>query len=150
MTAGNMEHTKRQKWHRPLVSKRVANTLRKKAIRNGTYGTFDADTGIGWEAAWDQPSPLLNNNMNDINSSNTNSSTNTNNEANREKIPWREIIPYKETKRERTRETRAQKIEDLLQTADDKIYEHRKIVQERKPLPGIENTIKQMIQKSRN
>mmetsp|Transcript_24809 Transcript_24809/g.46337 ORF Transcript_24809/g.46337 Transcript_24809/m.46337 type:complete len:161 (+) Transcript_24809:408-890(+) len=43
----------REVWHRPLVSKRVANDIRKQAIRDGTYGTFDADNGIGWEPSWD-------------------------------------------------------------------------------------------------
>jgi hypothetical protein len=40
-------------WHRPLISKRVANVIRKQAIREGTYGKFDTVTGVGWEPNWD-------------------------------------------------------------------------------------------------
>jgi hypothetical protein len=40
-------------WHRPLISKRVANVIRKHAIREGTYGSFDNLTGVGWEPTWD-------------------------------------------------------------------------------------------------
>jgi hypothetical protein len=44
----------REVWRRPLVSKRVANDLRKKALRDGTYGQFDAATGTGWDPLWDR------------------------------------------------------------------------------------------------
>ena len=127
---------KRQRWSKPKVSKRIANTLRKKAIRNGTYGTYDPNTGIGWDASWDN---------HNTNTPTTKSSLSCNNEN----IPWMEIRPRKETKRERTREARAKKIEDLLTTADDKILEYRLAQKEKKPDPGIENLIKKMMKDSR-
>lgn len=130
---------RRQRWSKPKVSKRIANTLRKKAIRNGTYGTYDPNTGIGWDASWD------NHNNTTFNTPTTKSSLSFNNEN----ISWMEIRPYKDTKRERTREARAKKIEDLLTTADDKILEYRLAQKEKKPEPGIENLIKKMMRNSR-
>ncbi|KAL7449533.1 hypothetical protein ACHAWC_002804, partial [Mediolabrus comicus] len=41
------------KWRKPVISRRVAGDLRKAAIRSGTYGKFDSETGIGWDPAWD-------------------------------------------------------------------------------------------------
>ncbi|CAM9250997.1 unnamed protein product [Ectocarpus sp. 6 AP-2014] len=46
------------KWQTPRVSRRKANVLRKKAIRDGSFGSvvMDADTGKaigGWDPAWD-------------------------------------------------------------------------------------------------
>lgn len=43
----------REAWRRPVVSKRVANDLRKTALKQGTYGDFCSSTGIGWNPEWD-------------------------------------------------------------------------------------------------
>lgn len=43
------------RWRKPVISRRVAADLRKLALRSGTYGTFDACTGLGWDPAWDTP-----------------------------------------------------------------------------------------------
>ena len=43
------------KWRKPVISRRVAADLRKLAIRSGTYGSFDTETGEGWLPAWDAP-----------------------------------------------------------------------------------------------
>lgn len=40
------------KWRRPSISKRKANVMRKQAIIDGTYGSFDAEKG-GWLPEWD-------------------------------------------------------------------------------------------------
>ena len=125
----------RQKWYKPKVSKRVANTLRKKAIREGTYGSYDAMNGVGWDPSWDLTTTINSN----ANSSSFNSSN----------IPWMEIRPHKESKRERTREARANKIEDMLTMADDKILDYRLAQKEKKPEQGIENLIKNMVKASR-
>ena len=67
------------KWRRPRVSRRKAATMRKAALVNGTYGSWDAatgalrggsysaaprtscatplPTGTGWDPAWD-PTPM--------------------------------------------------------------------------------------------
>ena len=120
--------SKRQRWHSPMVSKRVANTLRKKAIRNGTYGTYDATTGIGWDKSWD-----------------INEKGNHTNDFNSDRLPWMDIRPYKETKRERTREARAKKIEDLVTVADEKILEYRLAEKAKKPPPGVESRLKKLM-----
>eukprot|EP00904_Undaria_pinnatifida_P009232 jgi/Undpi1/5439/HiC_scaffold_2.g00718.m1 len=57
------------KWRTPMVSRRKANVLRKKAMRDGSFGSvvIDPDTGkatAGWDPAWDifkppTPRPLM-------------------------------------------------------------------------------------------
>ena len=51
------------KYIRPLISRRIAAKLRKRAIVDGTFGSFkllDANNNIlgGWDPAWDQPKKL--------------------------------------------------------------------------------------------
>lgn len=138
-----------EKWRKPAISRRVASDLRKAAIRAGTYGKFDAETGVGWDPAWDAPerrqplfdaadiaddapidvadSMLLGTNKGAIQS----------------------IRPPKETKRERTREARALKIESLLKEADAKIEEYRLEKEANKPVPGIEEEFKRAMKGSR-
>ena len=70
-------------WHKPAISGRKAAVLRKQAIREGTYGAFDPATGRGWDPLWDTPAKVAS------------------------------IRAPKESKRERTRESRAQRIEQL-------------------------------------
>jgi hypothetical protein len=41
------------RWRKPVISRRVANGIRKEALAQGTYGTFDPNTLTGWDAAWD-------------------------------------------------------------------------------------------------
>ena len=110
---------KRQRWMKPMVSKRIAKTLRKTAQRNGTYGTYDPETGIGWDPSWDIDSGSR-------------------------KINWMQIRPPKETKRERTREERATKIEKLVEEANDKIAAYKIEQINKKPEPGIENLLKRL------
>lgn len=45
----------RQRWWRPIVSRRKAKVARKQAILNGTYGSFDLEAG-GWLPEWDEVS----------------------------------------------------------------------------------------------
>ena len=78
-----------KKWFRPLISRRKAAVMRKAAIADGTFGSFDKTTGIGWDPQWDI----------DVYNARGN-------------IPA--LRPPKGHKRERTRETRAQKIESHL------------------------------------
>lgn len=122
----------RQRWKGPIVSRRVAKDLRKKAIREGTYGTYDALAGIGWEKSWDEG----------LFQSGADSGASVG------KINWMEIRGFKETKRERTRESRAKRIEALLEVADDKTMEFRQKNRDAKPEEGIANVIKQMIKGS--
>mmetsp|Transcript_10805 Transcript_10805/g.23445 ORF Transcript_10805/g.23445 Transcript_10805/m.23445 type:complete len:143 (+) Transcript_10805:61-489(+) len=104
-----------ESWRRAAVSGREAAILRKAAVREGSYGAFDPATGRGWDPLWDKPGKTAS------------------------------IRPPKETKRERTRESRAQRIEQLLEQADEKIETYRKAQQEKKPEPGIETLFKKMM-----
>mmetsp|Transcript_19159 Transcript_19159/g.28630 ORF Transcript_19159/g.28630 Transcript_19159/m.28630 type:complete len:138 (-) Transcript_19159:469-882(-) len=102
------------KWAKPKVSRRIAATIRKQAVIAGTYGSFDSATGVGWDPKWD----FDNNNYQGA------------------KIG--RLKPPKLTKRERTRESRALKIEEKLAIADGKIEEYRVNIEESKPKGGIE------------
>merc|ERR1712127_294171 len=102
------------RWRGPAVKPRQAARIRKMAIIHGTYGTFDFETGEGWDAAWDKGGKIGS------------------------------LRRPKETKRERTRESRAVKIETLMEGMDQKIEQYRQTVEERKPPPGIENFIKKI------
>lgn len=134
------------KWRKPAVSKRVASDLRKRAIRDGTYGTFDAKTGVGWDPVWDAPQPnkkaILAHGNDDAGAMATIDVLGSN--------PGliASIRPPKETKRERTREARAQKIEDMLAKADEKIEEYRLEQEGKKPKPGIEEEYKRLLKGS--
>jgi hypothetical protein len=93
-------------WRRPVVSKRVGNTLRKQALAQGTYGSFDAATGIGWDPAWDLK---LKQNQYQV-----------------ERFGG--IRPKKKTSRERNREDRARQVEEQLESSQEKLedyYNHK-------------------------
>ncbi|CAJ1953122.1 unnamed protein product [Cylindrotheca closterium] len=92
----------KQIWRSPIVSKRVANTIRKKALRDGTYGSFDTETGAGWEPGWD----LV------LKSSQYRVSR------------YGGILPPKKTSRERSREERAGELEEHLESRMEKIEEY--------------------------
>ncbi|CAM9521708.1 unnamed protein product [Scytosiphon promiscuus] len=57
------------RWRTPMVSRRKANVLRKKAIRDGSFGSVVIDKGTGkaiggWDPSWDifqvpAPRPLM-------------------------------------------------------------------------------------------
>jgi hypothetical protein len=89
-------------WHRPLISKRVANDIRKQAIREGTYGSFDSMSGVGWEPTWDL-----------VLYSNRYQSQRIGN-----------LKPSKKSSRQRSREERAQKLEDNLAGQAQAMEEH--------------------------
>ena len=132
------------KWRKPAISRRVAGDLRKAAIRSGTYGKFDAETGIGWDPAWDAPDrrhPLA------AGVEDTRSMDSILLGTNKGAI--QSIRPPKETKRERSRETRAQKIESLIKEADAKIEEYRLEKEANKPKTGIEEEFKRAMKGSR-
>mmetsp|Transcript_16131 Transcript_16131/g.27243 ORF Transcript_16131/g.27243 Transcript_16131/m.27243 type:complete len:160 (-) Transcript_16131:96-575(-) len=136
-----------EKWRKPAISRRVAGDLRKAAIRAGTYGKFDAETGAGWDPAWDAPDrrhPLL-----DAVAAVDDTESMDSILLGTNKGAIQSIRPPKETKRERTRETRAQKIENLLKEADEKIEEYRLEKEANKPKPGIEEEFKQAMKGSR-
>lgn len=134
------------KWRKPAVSARIASDLRKQAIRSGTYGTFDASTGMGWDPLWDHASKakaveIKNNSSGDIMMENKG--------GNYGGIQLTLLRPPKETKRQRNRETRAQKIEKLMEGMDQRIEEFRLEKEAKKPPPGIEEEFKKYMKSSR-
>lgn len=111
-------------WKPPLISNRVANVLRKQAINEGTYGSFDTEALRGWDAQWDV----------DLASS-------------RSKGTGRiKIRPPNKTSRQRTRETRAKKLEATMQDMDGRIETYYQGKQNAKPAKSFENFHKQLMQ----
>jgi hypothetical protein len=110
-------------WRRPVVSKRVANVIRKQALREGTYGIFDSNTGLGWDPQWDL---ALN--------------------VNQYKVTrFGGIQPSKKTSRERSRAERAMKIQDNLETRLEKMEEYYSGREEsRVQEKGFEETFKRL------
>ena len=139
------------KWRNAVVSKRVAADVRKLAIRSGTYGKFDSNTGIGWDPAWDAPERER---MIDLQLQHPNEKSADTLAADNQQFMGRNpgrihsIRPPKETKRQRGREDRAQKIENLLAQADEKIEEFRLEQASKKPKSGIEEEYKRAASKS--
>jgi hypothetical protein len=103
------------RWRKAMVSKRVAADLRKQAMIDGTYGTFNAQTGVGWDPQWDNPGrmPSL-------------------------KAP-------KDSRAFQSREKRAIKIETKLADMDQQIEDHREMLRNRKPEPSFENYYKRLM-----
>lgn len=85
-----------EKWRKPRISKRVAGVIRKQAIQEGTFGSFDPETGKGWDPKWDAV----------------------------RQTGTMQLRPPKLTTRQRTREQRATKIEKLMEDVDEKIDAH--------------------------
>ena len=92
----------REVWKRPKISKRVANDLRKTAIKTGTYGSFCSATGVGWNPQWDL---VLQQHRYEV-------------------TRFGGIRPAKKTSRERSREDRALKLEEKLETRLELIEEY--------------------------
>jgi hypothetical protein len=92
----------KQVWRRPIVSKRVANDLRKQALRAGTYGSFDTVNGVGWEPTWDI---VLKSNQYKV-------------------TRFGGMLPSKKTSRERSREGRVKQLDEQLETAQQKMDEY--------------------------
>jgi hypothetical protein len=90
------------RWRKPAVSKRIAAVVRKHAVQDGTFGSFDPETGKGWDPKWDSV----------------------------KQIGTMQLRPNKMTARQRSRESRAQKIEGLVEQMDDKIDENTQVSRE--------------------
>ena len=138
------------KWRKPLVSPRIAADLRKRAILSGSYGSFNVETGVGWDPLWDspkakaQPVPTQ-----DVGEKLMSMEQEEERGGNYGGIQLTLLRPPKETKRVRTREARAQKIESLVKGMDKKIEEFREEKMAKKPPPGIEEEFKKMVKGAR-
>ncbi|EEC50715.1 predicted protein [Phaeodactylum tricornutum CCAP 1055/1] len=113
--------TKERVWRNPLISNRIARTLRKQAIVDKTYGSFDAETGIGWDPQWDVQVAI-------------------NKAQGQGRYPSIKIP--KKTKRNRTREARALKIEANMVGMDERMEDIWKQRQASKPPKTFENLYK--------
>jgi hypothetical protein len=86
-------------WTSPAISARKAAIMRKQAVRDGSYGTFNSETGQGWLAQWDIDVAL---------------------QKPRGQGRHRTRVP-KKTKRMRTREERARKIEEKMVGMEERV-----------------------------
>ena len=114
-------------WHPPRISKRKAAVLRKQAQREGTFGSFDPVTGQGWDPAWDLEVAM----------------------ANPKGLGrYMRLRVPKKAKRHRTREERAQKIEEKLVGMDERMEELHAARHRSKPPPSFELTYRTLVKRS--
>ena len=92
----------REVWRRPLLSKRVAKTVRKQAVEDGTYGSFDTNTGMGWDPSWDL---VLHSHRYEV-------------------TRFAGIQPPKKTSRDRNREERARTLEKALEGREEAMEQY--------------------------
>jgi len=100
----------RVRWKRPVISTRVAKELRKHAIHQGTYGSFE--NGVGWDPAWDA--------------------------ALSTKQKYGRLQPPKLNKYVRTREERARKIDEAVSTMDQQIEDYYQEKHDAKPVKDFD------------
>lgn len=101
---------------------------------------------MGWDPLWDHAAKakaveIKNNSSGDIMMENKG--------GNYGGIQLTLLRPPKETKRQRNREARAQKIEKLMEGMDQRIEEFRLEKEAKKPPPGIEEEFKKYMKSSR-
>ncbi len=97
----------RGKYIAPKVSRRVAANLRKRALVDGTYGSFSLEQGGGWDPEWDkQPKMYM-------------------------------MRPFKGHLRERNRESRAQKVSTAMEGMPERLANLEREVKSRKPKKDI-------------
>jgi hypothetical protein len=111
-------------WRPPLLSKRKAAMLRKEAIRTGSYGSFDAEKGTGWDSAWDVELAV----------------------ANPQGLGRYSYlrIPKKSAQR-RSREERALKIEAKMEGMDERMEQLQADRHKNKPIKTFEHTYKELM-----
>lgn len=110
-------------WRGPAISNRIANVLRKTAIREGSYGSFDVETLRGWDSQWDIDLEIA---------------KARGNGRHRLRVP-------KKTSRQRTREARAVKIEKNMEGMQERIEEFYAEKQAKKPAETFENMYKKLM-----
>ncbi|GKY97288.1 hypothetical protein MPSEU_000687200 [Mayamaea pseudoterrestris] len=113
----------RSHWKPALISNRIASVLRKQAVREGTYGSFNTETLTGWDAQWDVELASI-----------------------RSQGSGRiQIRPPNKTSRQRTREKRATKIETTMQDMNERIESYYQEKHSAKPAKTFENNYKQQM-----
>jgi hypothetical protein len=124
----------RKKYSKPLVSNRKANVLRKQAIVNNTYGTFDIETGIGWDSEWDKQIQY-----------NKSSEIIKNNMISQSGVGRIRVLKPKLSKHYRTRDDRVKQIEQKLIGMDERIEQLYAERLKNKPTITFEYTYDQMV-----
>lgn len=115
-------------WHPPKISKRKAAVLRKRAKREGTYGSWNPENGQGWDPAWDVELEMAKPHGSGR---------------------FTVLRPPKKTSRQRTREERARRIEEKLVGMDERIEELHAERIRNKPKPSFEEEYKKMMLKKK-
>jgi Mitochondrial ribosomal protein mL59 len=138
----------RRCWHKPKVSRRKAHVLRKHAIRTGTYGTFDPETGTGWDASWDadlfQRGSVGGGGIQSSSIADGDAATGRARQGGGGLGRYRVTVP-KRTKRQRTREQRAQLIDRNMADMDARIDEYYAAKHAAKPPDTFENLHKNLM-----
>jgi hypothetical protein len=110
-------------WHPPAISGRISSVIRKQAVRDGTYGSFDKETGAGWDPVWDV----------ELAKSRSAGSGR-----------YRQGV-HKHAGRVRSREKRAQKIEKNMEGMDQRMEDYLAAKAGRKPPNTFENMYKKLM-----
>jgi hypothetical protein len=112
-----------QVWRGPAISSRIANVLRKTAIKEGTFGAFNPEALCGWDPQWDVDLAIV---------------------KARGHGRTRVRVP-KKAGRQRNREMRAQKIEKNMEGMEERIEEFHSQKQASKPAETFENYYKKLM-----
>ena len=110
-------------WRPAPISNRIASVLRKTAIREGSYGIFDTQTLKGWDPQWDIDLEIA---------------KARGHGRHRLRVP-------KKTSRQRTRETRARKIEANMDGMMERMEQFHAEKQAKKPPETTENMYKKLM-----
>lgn len=110
-------------WRPPAISGRIASVIRKQAIKDGTFGSFNSETGAGWEPQWDVELAKA---------------------RSKGAGRYRQGV-HKHAGRVRTREKRAQRLEANMEGMDDRIEEYYAKKSSQKPKKSFENLYKKLM-----
>jgi hypothetical protein len=110
-------------WRPPAISGRIASVIRKQAVRDGSFGAFDKETGAGWDPLWDV----------ELAKSRSAGSGR-----------YRQGV-HKHSSRVRSREKRAQKIEKNMEGMDQRMEAYLAEKAGRKPANTFENMYKKLM-----
>lgn len=114
-------------WRGPAISNRIANALRKTAKKEGTYGSFNPETLTGWDAQWDIDLEI----------------------AKAQGRGRTRLTVPKKSSRQRSRETRARKIEQNMEGMEDRIEQFYEERLANKPPKTFENYYKNLMRVKR-
>lgn len=111
------------RWSPPVISNRIAKEIRKQAVRDGSFGNFDSQNLMGWDAAWDMELAM----------------------SKRSGSRHHRLRKPKTTTRVRNREERAQHIESAMKNMNQRMDQYWSEKQEKKPAKTIENMYKDLM-----